>query len=115
MAGPASGTPGTPVFRSLTNSDIPAIDLTTSGNGGVAGALGVANGGTGLTSAGAAGQCLTSNGTSMVWGACGSGSGSGTGLPSTWSVNGTTNATTIAPVSGQDATPLTVLQSNVTS
>lgn len=115
LAGPASGASAAPIFRPLVNSDIPAVNLAASGNGGVTGLLAIANGGTGLTSVGTSGQCLTSNGTSIVWSACGSGSGSGSGLPSTWSVNSTTDAVTVAPVSGQDATALTVLQGNAAS
>lgn len=35
------------------------------------GTLPVVNGGTGLTTVGTSGQCLTSNGTAMMWGSCG--------------------------------------------
>ena len=42
----ASGT-NIPLFRVLSNSDIPPINLGASGNGGVGGVLGILNGGTG--------------------------------------------------------------------
>ncbi len=159
LAGPVTGVAAAPTFRALVSTDIPAINLGMGGNGGVAGTLGIANGGTGLTSVGTSGQCLTSNGTAIVWGSCGSGGGgftaggdlsgtstsqtviglqgrivssvapasgqvlawsgaawtpttlSGGSLPSSWNVNGTTNAVTAQTASGQDATPLTVLPS----
>ncbi|HLI35499.1 MAG TPA: hypothetical protein VKW70_10670 [Terriglobia bacterium] len=160
LSGPTTGVSAAPTFRALVSADVPAINLGTGGNGGVAGTLGIANGGTGLTSVGTSGQCLTSNGTAMVWGSCGSGGGSGFtaggdlsgtstsqtviglqgrivsaaapasgqvlawsgaawapttisggSLPSSWTVNGTTNAVTAQTASGQDATPLTVLPS----
>lgn len=72
-----------PFFNFLTSSAIPAINLQSSGNGGVAGVLPAVNGGTGkttltahgvllgegtsainATSAGTSGQVLTSNGAS---------------------------------------------------
>ncbi|MGH9352734.1 MAG: beta strand repeat-containing protein, partial [Terriglobia bacterium] len=80
LAGPAVGAAGTPAFRTLTGPDIPAINLGSSGNGGITGTLGVANGGTGLVSAGSNGQCLASNGTSLVWNNCGTGSVTSVGL-----------------------------------
>jgi hypothetical protein len=53
FAGPSSGSAAAPTFRALVGADIPAISLSSSGNGGVTSTLGVGNGGTGATSAGA--------------------------------------------------------------
>ncbi|MGH9403169.1 MAG: beta strand repeat-containing protein [Terriglobia bacterium] len=56
------------------------------------GPLAVANGGTGLTTPGASGQCLGSTGTAMVWQSCGSGLGTvtnvGLAAPAGFSVAG---------------------------
>jgi len=51
------------------------------------------------------GQCLVYT---SSWGPGSCGSGSGTGLPSSWSTNSTNNAVTVQPMAGQDAVPLTV-------
>ena len=52
FAGPASGSPGTPSFRSLVSADVPVISLASSGNGGVTGNLSTnnLNGGSGASS-----------------------------------------------------------------
>lgn len=90
LAGPAGGAAGTPGFRALTGADIPAINLSGTGNGGIAGVLGVANGGTGLSSVGSNGQCLASNGASLVWTTCAAGSVTSVSLslPSGFSTSG---------------------------
>lgn len=80
FAGPASGTAGAPAFRALAGADIPATNLSATGNGGITGVLGVVNGGTGLSSVGSNGQCLASNGTSLVWTNCSAGSVTSVGL-----------------------------------
>lgn len=41
---------GTPAFNTIASTDVPAIDLAASGNGGVTGTLPVGSGGTGATS-----------------------------------------------------------------
>lgn len=43
LAGPTTGSPANPSFRALIGTDIPAINLATSGAGGVTGNLPVAN------------------------------------------------------------------------
>ena len=45
-----SGSSGVPSWRALVGADVPAINLATSGNGGVGGILSLANGGTGTAS-----------------------------------------------------------------
>jgi hypothetical protein len=75
-----NGSTGAPAFRPLTGADVPAVSLSTTGNGGIMGTLGIANGGTGLSLVGGNGQCLTSNGTAIVWGACGTGTVTSVGL-----------------------------------
>lgn len=57
FAGP-NGSSGTPGFRALVGADIPAVNVGTSGNGGVTGTLAIANGGTGGTTATAARNAL---------------------------------------------------------
>lgn len=52
--------------------------ITTAGTITLSGTLSVANGGTGLTAVGTAGQVLTSNGTTLYWATGGGGGGSGT-------------------------------------
>src|SRR5579875_1276191 len=98
LRGARQWNPGAPAFRPLVGADIPSINLATNGNGGVSGTLSIANGGTGQSTAAAAfnalapsttaggliygtgtnsygnlplgtsGQCLQSNGTTLVWG-----------------------------------------------
>lgn len=121
LAGPSSGPDATPTFRVIAAPDLPNIA--------------VAGGGTGQTTASAAfkalsplstegdliyyhssanarlgvgtnGQCITSNGTDPLWGACGGGSGTvtsvGLSLPSIFSVSGspvTTSGTLTATFS----------------
>lgn len=51
------------------------------------------------------GQCLGNNG--GVWGSFACSGGSGSGLPSSWTV-GSNNAVTVAPTASTDTTPLTV-------
>lgn len=73
------------------------------------GPLAVANGGTGLTTLGTNGQCLSSNGTAMVWQTCGSGGGS------PWGVNAVTfSATPVFNASLGNVQKIT-LTGNVTS
>lgn len=50
FAGP-NGSSGTPGFRALVGADVPAINMAASGNGGITGTLGLANGGLGATTA----------------------------------------------------------------
>ncbi len=64
FAGPSSGSAAAPTFRSLVSTDLPAINLATTGNGGVTGTLGISNGGTGTTTpALAAGAGISITGT----------------------------------------------------
>jgi len=49
-----NGSSGLPTFRLMVGADVPAINLGTSGNGGVTGTLPIANGGTGQVTANAA-------------------------------------------------------------
>lgn len=101
------GTVSASVTGTLSPSAVPAINLASAGNGGVAGVLPTAAGGTGLNTLGSAGQCLqvNSGATALQYGSCGSGSGGA--LPSTWAV-GSNNAITMTPTAPTDTTPLTV-------
>lgn len=54
-----------PSWNTIAGTDVPAINLAASGNGGVTGTLPVAD----LT-AGSSGQCVNTSGTSVVWGSC---------------------------------------------
>ena len=76
--GPASGS-AAPAFRAATAADLAASPVTN--------------------------DCLGYNGSTLAWLGCSGGSG---GLPSSWTLNATTNAVTAQPISGQDAVPLTV-------
>lgn len=71
------GASGIPYLRALVGNDIPAISLAASGNGGVTGTLGYANGGTGLSTL-IANDCLAANASANGYDfvTCGSG-GSG--------------------------------------
>ncbi|MGH9449402.1 MAG: beta strand repeat-containing protein, partial [Terriglobia bacterium] len=80
LAGPSSGAAAAPAFRALVGADLPAVNLSAIGAGGVTGTLSVANGGTGLASAGLSGQCLSSNGAALIWTACGAGTVTSVGL-----------------------------------
>lgn len=64
FAGP-NGSSGTPGFRALVGADVPAINMAGSGNGGVTGTLGLANGGLGATTA-AEGRSTLGLGTAAV-------------------------------------------------
>ncbi|MGH9406223.1 MAG: hypothetical protein ACRD3D_10360 [Terriglobia bacterium] len=88
------------VTGTLPPADVPAINLAAPGNGGITGTLAVANGGTGLASPGASGQCLTSTGSAMAWGSCGAGS-------SAIQVNGA-NTSSQTPVNFQSGGYITV-------
>lgn len=46
LAGPTTGASAAPTFRALVSADIPPINLASTSNGGVTGALPIANGGT---------------------------------------------------------------------
>lgn len=69
---PLAAGPGLPIFRVLSSADIPPINLGTNGPGGVAGILGVQDGGTGssLLATGGANQVLqqTSSGAAVTVG-----------------------------------------------
>ncbi|MGH9325435.1 MAG: beta strand repeat-containing protein [Terriglobia bacterium] len=77
----------------LTNPMTAAGDVIVGGASGAATRLGL----------GASGDCLQSNGSTVVYGSC----GSGAGLPSYWRNNTTTGSLQILP-NGDDATPLIV-------
>lgn len=64
FAGP-NGSSGIPGFRALVGADVPAINMAASGNGGVTGTLGLANGGLAATTA-AGGRSTLGLGTSAV-------------------------------------------------
>ena len=63
FAGPSSGAAAAPLFRALVSADLPAINLSASGNGGVSGLLPLSSGGIGLNAI-AAGDLLAGNGAS---------------------------------------------------
>jgi hypothetical protein len=121
-AGPSSGSAAAPTFRSLVSADLPAATSTAMGaiqlGSDITGpaASPVVDGLQGrpvASTAPTANQVLTWNGTAWTP-ATPSGGGGGAGLPSSWTVNGTTNAVTAQLASGQDAVPLS-LAPNVTS
>lgn len=100
FANSSGGTVTASVSGTLASAAIPAINLAASGNGGVTGTLGFANGGTGLTALGTSGQCLGTNGTALVWQACGSG-GSGSMAIGGALSGGTNQAVLYVNASGQ--------------
>lgn len=67
FAGPATGSPAAPTFRSLVAADIPLIDLTT----GVTGILPLANGGTNANLTASAGSVAYSDSTGIAFTAVG--------------------------------------------
>jgi hypothetical protein len=81
FAGPATGGSAVPTFRGIAVSDVPTLNQNTTGTAAnVTGVVGVANGGTALTSPGASGNVLTSNGTGWVSSTPTAGSVSSVGL-----------------------------------
>ncbi|WP_143097673.1 hypothetical protein [Chitinophaga sp. CF118] len=62
FAGPNTGAAAAPTFRSLVAADIPALPFSN-----ITGVVPIAQGGTNLTTVGANGTFLTSNGTSMAY------------------------------------------------
>lgn len=69
-----NGTAGVPTFRALVAADVPTLNQNTTGTAaGLSTTLAVGSGGTGLTSPGSNGNVLTSDGTSWVSAAPGSG------------------------------------------
>ena len=71
---------GTPVSGNLANCTFPTLNQNTSGTAaGLSATLAVGKGGTGLTSPGASGNVLTSNGSAWV-----SSAGVGIGVGQTW-------------------------------
>ncbi len=100
LAGPGSGPAATPTFRALAASDLPTIPVSGGGTGqtNTAAAFNALSplsaegdllyyhsNSSARLGIGSNGLCLASNGSDPVWGSCGSGGGSATGLG-----NGTT-------------------------